>query len=314
MTHVPEPALPDREGGLRRLRLDLGYDGAGFSGWAVQPGLRTVQGAVQQALARALRLDAEPSVTCAGRTDAGVHARGQVAHVDVPEAALGTTAGLGPDPLADGTLLRRLGSALPPDVRVVRVALAPDGFDARFSALWRRYSYRLADDPTGPAPLRRGFVVARRRPLDVDAMDRAGAGLLGEHDFAAYCRPRAGASTVRTLLSLHCRREDPAAGEGAGEVAVEVTADAFCHSMVRAIVGALVAVGEGRRPAEWPADVLAAGVRDSAVTVAPAQGLVLEEVRYPADADLAARQRETRAHRGHRAHTGAGRPPLTATE
>jgi tRNA pseudouridine38-40 synthase len=221
-----------------------------------------------------LRLDEPPQLTVAGRTDAGVHARGQVAHVDVDGdveiVALG----------------RHLNGVLPPDIRVHALGVAPEGFDARFSALSRRYTYRVADGHLDP--LRRNDTVGHTKPLDLIAMNDASALLLGEHDFAAYCRQREGATTVRRLLQLDWARDDD-------DIAIAtVVADAFCHSMVRALVGALLAVGDGRRPTEWPAEVLAAQVRDSAVTVAPPHGLILEEVRYPSDDQLAARAAETR--------------------
>ena len=263
-----------------RLRLYLAYDGARFHGWARQDGLRTVQGDVEAAIDTVLRVDGS-SLTVAGRTDAGVHARGQVAHVD-----------LAADLVEQGVdaLARRLNGILEADVRVLRVGEAPDGFDARFSALWRRYAYRITDAPEHVDPLARGHVVAWRRPLDLEAMNRAAAGLLGEHDFAAFCRRREGATTVRELLDLRWDRVD-------GVLVATVRADAFCHSMVRAITGCLVAVGEGRHEPDWAAQVLRARRRDSAVTVMPAHGLTLEEVRYPADAELAGRARETRAMR-----------------
>jgi tRNA pseudouridine38-40 synthase len=280
---VTEPAAPvPGDGGLVRLRLDLGYDGTDFSGWARQPGRRTVQGVVEDALATVLRAPGT-RVTCAGRTDAGVHARGQVAHADVPVAAVDAAGGT-------SGLTRRLAGVLPADVRVAAVAPAPDGFDARFGALWRRYAYRLSDDPAGVDPLRRREVVDHRRPLDVAAMDEAARGLVGEHDFAAFCRPRGGATTVRTLIEHTWSRDG-------GLVVARVVADAFCHSMVRALVGASLAVGEGRQPTSWPADVLAGRERRPDVQVAPPHGLTLEEVRYPDDADLAARAGQARNRR-----------------
>jgi tRNA pseudouridine38-40 synthase len=264
-----------------RLRLDIRYDGSGFAGWARQPERRTVQGVIEEALGRLLRVDPPPVLTVAGRTDAGVHARGQVAHVEVPAA--------GYEALS-GALVRRLAGVLPADVRVPRVSRAPAGFDARFSALARRYVYRVCDDPAGVDPLRRHEVVWHQRPLDLDRMNEAATLLVGEHDFAAYCRRREGATTIRRLLRYEWARE-PVAPRVA---AAHVEADAFCHSMVRALVGALLAVGDGRRDVAWPAAVLAAGVRDSAVQVAPAHALSLEEVRYPGDDQLAARAQETR--------------------
>lgn len=258
-----------------RLRIDLAYDGAGFHGWAAQPELRTVQGELESALATVLRV---PDVTtvCAGRTDTGVHARGQVVHADVSDDA----------PVA--TLGRRLNGLLPPDVRVRRAAAAADGFDARFSPLWRRYAYRVCDGV--PDPLTRGHVLAWPRPLDVAAMNDASAHLLGLHDFASFCKHREGATTVRTLLELSWLRADDL-------VTGTVRADAFCHHMVRSLVGCLLAVGEGRRPASWAGEVLAAAVRDPGVGVVPAHGLTLEEVAYPPDHELALRAQQARARR-----------------
>ncbi len=257
-----------------RVRLDLGYDGTGFSGWARQPGQRTVQGTLEDALARVLGLAEPPALTVAGRTDAGVHARGQVAHADI---AADRWADAGP------SAVRRLARLLPPDVRVHRLAPAPPGFDARFSAIWRRYAYRVCDDPSQGDPLARHVTLWYRSPLDVAAMNEAARRLLGEHDFAAFCRRRDGASTVRTLLRLDWARSGPALAEAT------VVADAFCHNMVRALVGALLKVGDGSRPPGWAAQVLATGVRDPAVPVVGPHGLCLEEVGYPADAGLAAR-------------------------
>ncbi|MFC4057742.1 tRNA pseudouridine(38-40) synthase TruA [Planomonospora corallina] len=288
-----------------RLRLDLAYDGTDFSGWARQPGRRTVQGEIEDALAKILRLDGPPALTVAGRTDAGVHARGQVAHVDVAEDTLaavegrrkkgavpteGLSAELSAEQLLDerlSALRRRLAGVLPLDVRVHRVTVAPEGFDARFSALSRRYAYRVCDAPSGVDPLRRREVVWYARPLDVDRLNTAAGRLLGEHDFAAFCRKREGATTIRELQRLDWVRE--------GDLLMAtVVADAFCHSMVRALVGALLAVGEGRLGVEWPGQVLARAVRDSGVHVAPAHGLCLEEVRYPEGEELARRAAMTR--------------------
>jgi tRNA pseudouridine38-40 synthase len=238
-----------------------------------------VQGTLEAALATVLRLPAVP-VVCAGRTDTGVHARGQVVHVDVPEASY------------DDRLLRRLNGILPPDVRVRAVAPAPEGFDARFSALWRRYAYRVADAPALVDPLSRGHVLAWPRPLDLAALNQACAPLLGLRDFAAFCKRRDGATTVRTLLDLAWTRDE------AGLAVATVRADAFCHHMVRSLVGCLLAVGDGRREPSWPAAVMTAAVRDPAVAVVPAHGLTLEEVGYPDDlAGLVAQAEQARARR-----------------
>ena len=274
-----------------RVRIDLSYDGGGFSGWARQPGQRTVQQVLEDALTLVMRTDAPVQLTVAGRTDAGVHARGQVAHADLPATAWLEVA------LA---ILRRLAGLLPPDVRVRRIAPAPDGFDARFSALSRRYSYRLCDDVAGPDPLRRHDTLWYRRGVEVGAMNEAAGLLLGEHDFAAFCRRREGASTVRELLSLSWARPQ------AGVAEATVVADAFCHSMVRALVGALLKVGEGTRPPSWPARVLTARVRDPAVPVVPAHGLCLEEVRYPPPDQLAGRAQATRRVRTAPAERAGG--------
>jgi tRNA pseudouridine38-40 synthase len=272
-----------------RLRLDLAYDGGGFHGWAAQPSLRTVQGELEQALAIVLRRTTVP-VTCAGRTDTGVHARGQVVHLDVDAEALAAAAGRGHEQPVE-PLVRRLNGVLPEDVRVRRAGIAPAGFDARFSAVWRRYVYRIADRPGTRDPLTRRHVLAWPRPLDDQAMNEAAVGLLGEHDFAAFCRRRQGATTIRELLELRWGRTP----EGVAEATVR--ADAFCHIMVRSLMGSLVAVGEGRRPAGWPAEVLTRRLRDPAVLVVPPHGLTLEEVAYPPDEELAARAEATRVVR-----------------
>ncbi len=272
-----------------RLRIDLAYDGAGFHGWARQPGLRTVQGDLEAALDTVLRTTGL-ALTVAGRTDAGVHARGQVAHVDVDPQALASAAGRSSEPPAMA-LARRLNGVLAPDVRIHRVSEAPPGFDARFSAAWRRYAYRVADRMADVDPLMRGHVLAWPRSLDVDAMNQAAALLLGEHDFAAFCKRREGATTIRTLLDLHWTREE------SGGLVETVRADAFCHSMVRALTGCLVAVGEGRRPPQWAGEVLAGGRRDPSVTVLHAHGLTLEEVGYPPDAELAEQAARSRVVR-----------------
>jgi len=272
-----------------RLRLDLAYDGTDFHGWAAQPGLRTVQGELVKALATAVRVP-DVAVVCAGRTDTGVHARGQVVHADVTEQVLADSAGRAQEPPLEA-LLRRVNGILPPDVRVRRVAAAPDGFDARFGALWRRYAYRIADTAGALDPLARAEVLAWPRPLDLEAMNDASALLVGQNDFASFCKRREGATTIRTLLELTWARDETGVAVGT------VRADAFCHSMVRSLVGCLVAVGEGRRPVAWAEEILRAQTRDPAVAVAHAHGLTLEEVAYPPDAELAARAERTRARR-----------------
>lgn len=275
-------------GPTRRLRLELAYDGTDFSGWARQPALRTVQGVLEETLSALAR---EPvALTVAGRTDAGVHADAQVAHVDVPASG---TALLDDDGVVPDGLVRRLARMLPADVRVHAVTAAPAGFDARFSAVRRHYAYRVCTAASGPEPLRARDTLRWPRPLDVPAMRAAALGLLGEHDFAAFCRPRAGATTIRELQALSW---SSVAGEHE-VVEARLSADAFCHSMVRSMVGALLAVGEGRRDVDWPAGLLRRRSRASEVPVVPAHGLRLSRVDYPEDGELAARAATTRAVR-----------------
>ncbi|WP_328670907.1 tRNA pseudouridine(38-40) synthase TruA [Streptomyces sp. NBC_00328] len=280
----------EAEPGFVRVRLDLSYDGTEFSGWAKQAGgRRTVQGEIEDALRTVTRTkDTTYELTVAGRTDAGVHARGQVAHVDLPAELWAEHR---------EKLLKRLAGRLSKDVRVWSLTEAPAGFNARFSAVWRRYAYRVTDEPGGVDPLLRSHVLWHDWPLDVDAMNRAAERLLGEHDFAAYCKKREGATTIRTLQQLSLVR-----GED-GVITATVRADAFCHNMVRSLIGALLFVGDGHRGPDWPGKVLAAGVRDSAVHVVRPHGLTLEEVGYPADELLAARNKEAR---NKRALPGAG--------
>ena len=272
-----------------RIRLDLSYDGTDFRGWATQPALRTVQGSLEDALAMALRV---PSVrvVCAGRTDTGVHARGQVVHFDVAPADIAASAGRSKEQPLEA-LVRRLNGILPADVRVRRAVEAAPGFDARFSAIWRRYAYRIADRPDLVDPLTRHHVLAWQNPLDVDAMNAAASHLIGLRDFAAFCKRREGATTVRTLLEFRWARTPSGLIEG------RIVADAFCHTMVRSLVGCLLVVGEGRQPPEWAAETLAGRTRDSSMTVVHARGLTLEEVGYPDADELAAQAVRTRARR-----------------
>jgi len=279
-----------------RVRLDLGYDGTAFSGWARQAEGRTVQGELESALATLLRGTGDrPRLVVAGRTDAGVHARGQVAHLDLDDAQWSrlTRIARDSDPLA--TLIRKLNgiAGRAGDVRVHRASIAADGFDARFSAVWRRYEYRVADPSARHDPLARAFTLWHPRVLDVEAMDAAARSLAGPGlaDWAAFCRPRPNATTIRDLQEFRWARDVE------GVLVASVQADAFCHSMVRALVGACVAVGEGLLD---PRDLVAlreAAERTSAFKVMPAKGLILTEVGYPADAELAARSAQTRGMR-----------------
>ncbi len=261
------------------------YDGTDFCGWARQPDRRSVQGTLETAIATVLRMPSV-SLVVAGRTDAGVHARGQVCHVDLPAKLAVSAAG---EPL-EALLKGRLSRLLPEDVRVPVVRAVPADFDARFSALSRRYAYRICEDPASLDPLRRHDVLPWPRTLDLGAVGDASSRLLGEHDFASFCRRRAEASTVRALVDLSWTRSG-------GVVEARVVADAFCHQMVRSLVGALILVGEHRRPVGWPADLLEARSRDPRSPVVDARGLTLEEVTYPPDEELAVRSARTRARR-----------------
>jgi len=268
-----------------RLRIDLAYDGGDFRGWAAQPGLRTVQGELTTALTTVLRLpEGSLQVTCAGRTDAG-------AHVDVPEDPEAGSKAAARQLTELDVLTRRVNGFLARDVRIRAIAAAPEGFDARFAALWRRYAYRIIDDPTRVDPLTRNHVLSWQRPLDEAAMDRAAATLVGLNDFAAFCKQREGATTIRTLLAFGWTREPD------GMLVGHVQADAFCHSMVRALVGCMIAVGEGRKDPAWALELLTGRQRDPSAAVMPAHGLTLEEVAYPDDAELASRVALTSARR-----------------
>ncbi|MBQ1060469.1 MULTISPECIES: tRNA pseudouridine(38-40) synthase TruA [Micromonospora] len=251
-----------------RLRLDVSYDGTDFSGWAPQPTRRTVAGVLMQTLDLVLGAGTATGLTVAGRTDAGVHATGQVCHLDLPAAVWREH---------EGRLLRRLARLLPPDVRVRAMTEVPADFDARFSATFRRYEYRVTDAPWGAEPLRRRHTLAWPKPLDLAALNAAAAGLVGEHDFAAYCRRKENATTLREVTRLDWRRDPD------GILVATVQADAFCQNMVRSLVGAMLVAGDGRRPVQWPAGLLTRRERSSEVTVAPAHGLALVAVGYPAD-------------------------------
>lgn len=312
---VPEHVPDHRDETLRRVRLDLAYDGTDFNGWARQPGLRTVQGVLEDALATVFSRHAPaPTLTVAGRTDAGVHATGQVAHVDLTSAQLralehkaavisdrrgdasadgrpGRRNYASPDPAAklEGRINGVLGRDA--DVVVTRSQLAPSGFDARFSAVWRRYEYTIVDAIATRNPLERRFSWRVASVLDLGAMNSGARSLLGLHDWASFCKPREGATTIRTLHELRFERDNR------GLVVAHVEADAFCHSMVRSLVGAAVAVGEGRITVERMLEIRTQLARTSEFSVAPARGLTLVEVSYPSDIELAARAQQTRAKR-----------------
>lgn len=285
-----------------RYRIDLAYDGTDFHGWASQPGLRTVQDTLESWIAQVLRLAEPAPLVVAGRTDAGVHASGQVCHFDLPDDFTVS--------LRDGhrgevaqVLERRLRRVLPDDLVVRRVRTVSADFDARFSATHRRYTYRLWDERSVREPTLRRRVAVVRGELDLAAMNEAADLLLGLHDFAAFCKPREGASTIRTLRELNGVREPD------GTIVLTVVADAFCHSMVRSLVGALVGVGRAgagrvRRDRDWVAALLAARARDSSVVMMPASGLTLSEVGYPAEDQYAARAEQARQRRDAPEQTG----------
>lgn len=286
--------------GTTRLRLDVAYDGTDFYGWTRQPGMRTVQGEIEAAFGVIFRRHPPiPTLVVAGRTDAGVHATGQVAHVDLTPDQLESLARPRRGKLAgrvyDGpaSLGRRVNgiAGMSSDVHVSRSALAPAGFDARFSAVWRRYQYRIADNLAPRNPIERRHTVWYPATLDVDLMNAAAASLLGLHDWAAFCKPREGATTIRTLQEFSWSRQPD------GVLVAEVKADAFCHSMVRSLVGSCVYVGQGNLPLERLVGIRDEQVRGSEFKVMPAKGLTMVEVGYPADGGLAARADQTRARR-----------------
>ncbi|MEY4322740.1 MAG: hypothetical protein RL410_521 [Actinomycetota bacterium] len=275
LKNEPSPPLGR---GFVRLRIDLAYDGSLFAGWAEQPALRTVQGEVQRAIGTVFHLGRSAEVIVAGRTDAGVHARGQVLHTDIPAELVSDF----------GKATIGMNALLGGDIQIKSIAIAPAGFDARFSAIARRYSYTIADGIIDP--LARHFVVSRWRALDIDAMNQASKALIGLHDFTSFCKQNDYGTSIRTLQKFEWHR-----GEH-GAVA-ELQADAFCHSMVRSLIGALVPVGEGRQPISFPAEVLSRRARSGDVVTMPGHGLVLEEVIYPDESELLARQEMTRAKR-----------------
>ncbi len=280
--------------GVWRLRIDLAYDGTDFHGWARQKPqggeeLRTVQGVLEDKLSLILRVPVE--LTVAGRTDAGVHAAGQVAHFDVPVASLDQRSIAG----EPGNLVRRLARLLPPDIRVSRCEWAPDGFDARFSALRRHYVYRVSTDPAGVLPTRVRDTAAWPKPVDIHAMQEAANILVGLHDFAAFCKAKPNATTIRDVESFQW--VDASTPTEPHVLEAHVTADAFCWSMVRSLVGCCLAVGEGRRDLDFVGTLLGQSTRSSAIPVAPACGLSLVQVDYPAPDDLAARAHLTRDRR-----------------
>lgn len=279
---MAEPTLFP-ESGFRRLRLDIAYDGTQFSGWATQPGMRTMQDMVEEAIARIVRHDIESVV--AGRTDAGVHATGQVIHVDVADSAFDRE-------LTYKDLRYKLNRILDEDIRITNISDAPSGFHARFSALRRYYTYKILDDNQVITPAQRFDVAPWYRHLDHNLMNEAASHLLGTHDFAAFCKFKPGGTTVRSLEKYEWLRTED------GLLIADVVADAFCYSMVRNLVGAIVCVADGRKPTSWIAELLANRERVSDSLVFPARGLTLYRVDYPSDDQLLERAKVTVARRG----------------
>ena len=271
------------ESGFRRLRLDIAYDGTHFFGWATQPGHRTLQDLVEEAISRISQTNIDSIV--AGRTDAGVHATGQVIHVDVPDAMFERE-------LTYLDLRYKLNRILDEDVRIMNVSDAPEGFHARFSALRRYYSYKILDNNDVIAPLSRHDVASWYRPLDAARMNEASALLLGHHDFAAFCKFKVGGTTIRTLEKYEWHRSNE------GLLVADVVADAFCYSMVRNLVGAVVCVADGRQSPAWIEQLLANKERVSDSLVFPARGLTLYQVDYPSNDQLLERAKITVAKRG----------------
>jgi tRNA pseudouridine38-40 synthase len=278
-----------------RLRLDLAYDGTAFAGWGIQPDLRTVQGVLEEALAVLLQHPlSDVRLVVAGRTDAGVHAIGQVAHIDISEARWRRLRSARRGGTAEQAFARRLNGIVggrTADLVVTRVSVAAPGFDARFSPLWRRYEYRVADAISLRDPRRRGHTLWHAGELNVAVMDAAAQQLVGLHDFAAFCKPRERATTVRTLLHYRWVRDE------FGVLVADVRADAFCHSMVRSLVGGVLAVGLGDLTQHQLENILRNAVKANAFPVVVARGLTLAEVGYPADEQLQARATLTRARR-----------------
>ena len=269
-----EPTL-NPESGFLRFRIDFSYDGANFSGWARQPDQRTIQGEMESALSGLTRNKVE--LVVAGRTDAGVHATSQVAHCDLPERDKYGKAWSTQD------LVYRLNRMLTEEIRIKSISLAPSYFHARFSALRRTYIYKIADGQRQIDPLKRFDIVSWYRHLDLSRLNEASSRLLGEHDFATFCKPGGSGTTIRTLEKFSWERI------GDGTLLATVAADAFCYSMVRNVVGAVVCVGEGRFEPAWISALLHNKTRVSESMVFPARGLTLVGVDYPSDSELQGR-------------------------
>lgn len=265
-----------------RIRIDFAYDGTHFYGWAKQPGLRTVQSELERALALVLRNE-ELTLTVGGRTDAGVHARGQVCNLDVPTEK------------AEKLTARKLNGVLKrydaTDIVVKSVAIVSQEFDARFSAISRRYEYRMLPGSVPVDPLSRLYTAALKEEIDLKLLNETSDALLGLRDFATFCKQREGATTVRTLEEFAWVEEPD------GTLVGRIKADAFCHSMVRALVGGVISVASGRLSLPQFLALVEAKQRTSSLHVMPAHGLSLEEIIYPSPEEYAQRANATRAKR-----------------
>ena len=288
---------------VMRLRIDCSYDGTDFHGWAKQPGLRTVQGVLEDCLAKIFHTEhfheTAPLLTVAGRTDAGVHARGQVCHVDIQEDVLQRAVGhLDMDPVS--ALEHRLKFIVPLDISIISLKEAPYGFDARFSALERTYVYRLSDCTHTINPLIRNAVLRIDKPLDIESMQECASSIPGLKDFGSFALPNPNGTTIREVKSAVWRRQEldefPYSLES-GILTFTITADAFARSMVRSLVGAQLQVGLGKRSVTWFNEKLRNPFREGATGPAQPQGLTLEKVVYPSVNKLASRAEKIRAKR-----------------
>jgi tRNA pseudouridine38-40 synthase len=257
---MTKPTL-EVKSGFSRLRVDLTYEGTNFSGWAKQPNERTVQEEVEKALGTITQTKVATIV--AGRTDAGVHAKHQVIHTDLPTQT------------DINNLSFRLNQILDADIRVLMAQWAPDNFHARFTAISRTYQYKIIDGGKVTAPLDRHDSTEWFRPLDIELMNSGSKLLLGVHDFFAFCKFREGGSTIKNLLTFNWYRDEK------DVVICEISADSFRYNMVRNLVGAAVCVGEGRFKPEWMFDTLKNKERIPDSYVFPAKGLTLISVQYP---------------------------------
>ncbi len=284
----------DLVSGFVRLRVDFGYDGTDFNGWAKQPGLRTVEGSILDALKLVFDHDENSfGLVVAGRTDAGVHARNSVLHLDLTPAQIKRLGRYSSPSMFEGAIRDRLNNILDDDIRVCSVTVAPEGFDARFAAIHRRYRYRIADAVSVKDPVEARHTLWTRKPLDLLEMQAAALELYGLNDFAAFCKPRPFATTIRNLRQVTVRRRT----DENQVIEVELLADAFCHNMVRSIVGALIAVGEGRADRQVIASKLASGSREGSFKVVSPRGLTLMEIGYPEPALMAQQVENAKALR-----------------